>query len=77
MTKADLFAIYRDHIARLHNQAWSRLRQFVHPDVHYNGRRIGLSRYREMNSAAWSLTKSCILVGALPVSWKRSSVMRS
>jgi hypothetical protein len=30
-----------------------------------------------VNSATWSFTKSCMLVGALPVSLNRSSVMRS
>ena len=48
MTKADLCDIYRSYIACLNKQDWARLGQFVHEDVHYNGKRIGLSGYREM-----------------------------
>ncbi|RCS22918.1 ester cyclase [Phyllobacterium salinisoli] len=48
MTGADLADIYRDYIACLNQQDWSNLGQFVHEDVHYNGKRIGLSGYREM-----------------------------
>ena len=48
MTKADLSNIYRDYIACLNRQDWSNLERFVHEEVHYNGERIGLSRYREM-----------------------------
>jgi predicted ester cyclase len=48
MIKADLAAVYRDYIACLNNQDWPHLGQFVHDDVHYNGRRIGLSGYRAM-----------------------------
>src|SRR5437879_5959285 len=46
--KADLRDIYRDYIACLNRQDWPKLEQFVGDDVHYNGRRIGLSGYREM-----------------------------
>lgn len=40
--------MYRDYIACLNKQDWTKLGQFVHDDVHYNGQRIGLSGYREM-----------------------------
>ena len=48
MTKADLCDIYRSYIACLNKQDWANLGQFVHEEVHYNGKRIGLSGYREM-----------------------------
>src|SRR5882724_2554647 len=48
MMKADLSDIYRDYIACLNQQDWPKLAQFVQDDVRYNGRRIGLSGYREM-----------------------------
>lgn len=48
MNKADLTNVYRDYIACLNKQDWTKLGQFVHDDVHYNGQRIGLSGYREM-----------------------------
>jgi predicted ester cyclase len=48
MTKADLADIYRGYIACLNRQDWARLGQFVHEEAHYNGKRIGLSGYREM-----------------------------
>jgi len=48
MNKADLSDIYRDYVACLNGQDWAKLGQFVSDDVHYNGRRIGLSGYREM-----------------------------
>jgi predicted ester cyclase len=48
MIKTDLSAIYRDYIACLNEQDWPKLEQFIHDEVHYNGRRIGLSGYREM-----------------------------
>jgi predicted ester cyclase len=44
----DLAAVYRDYIACLNRQDWPALGTFVRDDVHYNGRRIGLSGYREM-----------------------------
>jgi predicted ester cyclase len=47
MTKAKLFDIYRDYIACLNKQNWPDLGRFVHEEVHYNGKRIGLSGYRE------------------------------
>ncbi len=48
MIEADLRDVYRDYIACLNEQDWPRLERFVHDDVHHNGRRIGLSGYREM-----------------------------
>jgi len=48
VTKADLCDIYRSYIACLNKQDWANLGQFVHEEVHYNGKRIGLSGYREM-----------------------------
>ncbi len=48
MTKTDLAGIYRDYIACLNRQDWPSLKAFVDDDVHYNGRPIGLSGYREM-----------------------------
>jgi len=48
MTSADLSDIYRSYIACLNKQDWPNLGTFVHEDVHYNGKRIGLSGYREM-----------------------------
>jgi predicted ester cyclase len=48
MIKADLSDIYRNYIACLNKQDWPTLEQFVPDEVSYNGRRIGLSGYREM-----------------------------
>jgi predicted ester cyclase len=48
MTKADLSDIYRSYIACLNKQDWPNLGQFVHEEVQHNGKRIGLSGYREM-----------------------------
>ncbi len=48
MIEADLRDVYRDYIACLNAQDWPRLERFVHEDVHHNGRRMGLSGYREM-----------------------------
>lgn len=44
----DLRDVYRDYIACLNEQDWPSLERFVHEDVHHNGRRMGLSGYREM-----------------------------
>ena len=51
MTRADLSVAYRGYIACLNNQDWTNLGTFVHEDVHYNGKRIGLLGYREMLEA--------------------------
>jgi predicted ester cyclase len=48
MTKTDLSGIYRDYIACLNSQDWPTLEQFVHDDARHNGRRLGLTGYREM-----------------------------
>ncbi len=40
--------MYKDYIACLNVQDWSRLGKFVHDQVHYNDTLIGLSRYRKM-----------------------------
>jgi predicted ester cyclase len=43
-----LSEIYRDYIACLNAQDWTKLGRFVHDDVRHNGRQLGLSGYREM-----------------------------
>ncbi len=48
MTRADLSDIYRGYIACLNQQDWPNLGKFVGESVRYNGKRIGLSGYREM-----------------------------
>src|SRR5690242_8036442 len=48
MSKDDLAEIYRSYIACLNAQDWPRLVKFVDDEVHHNGRRLGLSGYREM-----------------------------
>jgi predicted ester cyclase len=48
MTSADLADVYRAYIACLNTQDWPNLGAFVHADVHYNGKRIGVSGYRAM-----------------------------
>jgi predicted ester cyclase len=46
--KTDLSDVYRDYIACLNKQDWPKLGQFVHDEVIHNGRRVGLSGYRDM-----------------------------
>lgn len=46
--KTDLSDVYRDYIACLNRQDWPRLGDFVDGDVIHNGRRLGLSGYRQM-----------------------------
>ena len=48
MTKTDLSDIYRDYISCLNDQDWPKLGHYVDDEAHYNGRRIGLSGYREL-----------------------------
>jgi len=48
MEKAELTDIYRAYIACLNNQDWPHLGQFVHEDASHNGKRLGVSGYREM-----------------------------
>ena len=46
--KTDLSDVYRDYIACLNKQDWPKLGQFVDDEVVHNGRRVGLSGYRDM-----------------------------
>jgi predicted ester cyclase len=46
--KTDLADIYRDYIRCLNDRDWPRLVKFVDDDVRHNGRRLGLSGYRDM-----------------------------
>jgi len=46
--KIDLSDIYKDYIACLNEQGWSRLRQFIGDEVIYNGQSIGISGHRAM-----------------------------
>jgi predicted ester cyclase len=48
MLKADLSEIYRAYVACLNQQNWPKLGQFVDDEAIHNGRRIGLSGYRQM-----------------------------
>ena len=48
MIRDELADRYRDYIACLNKQDWAALENFVHEDVRYNGKRIGLSGYQEM-----------------------------
>lgn len=48
MIETDLADIYRGYIDCLNNQNWQRLALFVDDVVHYNGRQVGVSGYREM-----------------------------
>lgn len=48
MMKTDLSDIYRRYIDCLNKQDWPRLDEFVQDDVHYNGQRFGVPKYRQM-----------------------------
>ncbi|UFZ01446.1 ester cyclase [Bradyrhizobium ontarionense] len=48
MTGPELADLYRAYIACLNAQAWPQLGNFVHDHVVHNGRRFGLSGYRDM-----------------------------
>lgn len=48
MDQRDLSDVYRRYIACLNRQDWPGLGEFVQDDIHYNGRRIGLSGYRDL-----------------------------
>ena len=48
MIKTDLPGVYRNYIACLNKQDWTRLEQFVHDEVFYNGQQFGIQKYREM-----------------------------
>lgn len=54
MTEQELSGLYRSYIACLNEQDWSNLGAFVGDDVRHNGRRLGLSGYREMLEADFS-----------------------
>jgi predicted ester cyclase len=44
----DLRTIYRNYLDCLNRRDWASLGQFVDDDVQHNGRRLGVSGYREM-----------------------------
>ena len=48
LQKAELEEFYRDYISCLNDQDWPRLLRFVDDDIIHNGRRLGLSGYRDM-----------------------------
>lgn len=48
MDRAGLSDLYRDYIACLNARDWPGLERFVHDEVHYNGRRIGVAGYRAL-----------------------------
>lgn len=48
MTRDELATLYQGYIACLNRQDWEHLGHFVHPDVTYNGTRVGLAGYRAM-----------------------------
>ena len=48
MTRNELADRYRSYIACLNEQDWANLRNFVHDEVRYNGKHIGILGYREM-----------------------------
>lgn len=48
MTRDELADIYRAYIACLNAQDWEKLGQFVQDGASHNGRRLGLSGYRQM-----------------------------
>lgn len=48
MDKQTLSETYRGYIACLNHQDWPALGQFVDEQVHYNGKLIGLTGYRQM-----------------------------
>ncbi|WEK06150.1 MAG: ester cyclase [Candidatus Devosia phytovorans] len=48
MTPEALATLYRGYIDCLNLKDWAQLGHFVHENVQHNGRRIGLSGYREM-----------------------------
>ncbi len=48
MAETSLPTIYRNYIDCLNRQRWSDLGHFVHDEVHYNDKLVGLPEYREM-----------------------------
>ncbi|MCQ4312834.1 ester cyclase [Pseudomonas stutzeri] len=48
MTGDEITDCYRGYIACLNNRNWPELKRFVHDEVHYNGKLVGLDGYRQM-----------------------------
>ncbi|SDH36343.1 Predicted ester cyclase [Pseudomonas flavescens] len=48
MSEQDLPTVYRAYLDCLNRQDWPKLGNFVHDDAVHNGRRLGLTGYREM-----------------------------
>lgn len=48
MRRDELVAFYQGYIDCLNRQDWDRLDHFVHPDVTYNAKVVGLAGYRAM-----------------------------
>jgi len=48
MSETDLSHVYQNYIACLNEQDWSKLERFVHDDVFYNGKQVGISGYKAM-----------------------------
>lgn len=48
MSTTDLSSVYRSYIQCLNDQNWPELHRFVHQDVDYNDKRVGLAGYRDM-----------------------------
>lgn len=48
MLKHALVDHYHGYIACLNQQDWGHLGEFVDPDVHHNGRPLGVAGYRQM-----------------------------
>ena len=51
MTGDEITDCYRGYIACLNSQNWPDLGRFVHDEVHYNGKFVGLGGYRQMLEA--------------------------
>ena len=48
MTGAEITDCYQGYIACLNSQNWPELGHFVHDEVHYNGKFVGLDGSRRM-----------------------------
>lgn len=48
MTGDEITDCYRGYIACLNSRNWPELGRFVHDEVHYNGKLVGLGGYRQM-----------------------------
>jgi predicted ester cyclase len=48
MTGDEITDCYRGYIACLNSQNWPELGRFVHDEVRYNGKSVGLGGYRQM-----------------------------